>query len=158
MPTTVTTLNQIVQNLNSIADNHQQLHGFKFGNPWDFYTSGICDAAEMWVAVNSAAATRRSTDFKFTMWLLDGVRRGDVNELEVQSDMTQVATDVIAQLRHPDYGWSYDMESSVTMSVVQEKTPYRFAGVSFDFEIKLMYPQDTCRIPFTNTPTIYPLQ
>jgi len=158
MATTITTLNQVVQNLSAIADVHQQLHGFKQGSPWDFYTSGICDAAEMWLNVGEAVVGRNTITFKFTMWLLDGVRRGDINELEVQSDMAQVAQDVIAQLRSPSYDWNFDLAAKTTLNIVQEKTPYRFAGVWFDFEIQLKYPSDTCRIPFSTTPIIYPLQ
>jgi hypothetical protein len=150
----VTTLNQIVQNLSEIASKHQQLHAFKVGNPDEFYTSGTATCAEMWLLVSDASLTRNTATFKFTMWLLDGVRRGEINQLEVQSDMVQVAQDINAQLEHPDYDWFYDQKP--TLNIITEKSPYKWSGVFFDFTIKLKYPSDTCRIPFSSAPRIYP--
>lgn len=153
----VTTLNQIVQNLNEIANKHQQLHGFKFGDPWEFYTSGVCDAAELWIQVQPASATLTTIDYTFTAWLLDGVRRGEINELEVQSDMILVAQDIIAKLHHPDYGWAFERSQRVAINPVTEKTPYKLAGVWFQFTLKLLYPADTCRIPLSGSTIIYPI-
>jgi len=152
----VTTLNQIVQNLNEIANKHQQLHGFKFGDPWEFYTSGSCDCAELWVQLQPTPATINTIDYTFTIWLLDGVRRGEINETEVMSDMFLVAQDIIAQLHHPDYGWAFPRSQTFTINPVTEKTPYKFTGVWFSLALKLATPSDTCRIPFSSDPIIYP--
>jgi len=153
----VTTLNQIVQNLNEIAIQHQQLHGFKFGDPWEFYSSGVCNCTELWVNVYPATATLTTIEYKFTAWLMDGVRRGEINETEVISDMFLIAQDIIAQLHHPDYSWAVERKQTFIITPFTEKTPYKLSGVSFDFILKLMYPSDTCLIPFTSTPIIYPL-
>ena len=156
MTANVTTLNQIVRNLQEIADKHYQINEFQFGDPWEFYTSGIAVTPVMWVRVDPSEVTRNTVKYKFTVWLLDSVKRGEINETEVLSDMFQVATDVIAQLRSPDYNWSFDYETT-TITPVTEHSPYAITGVYFNVSIKLLYPGDTCRIPFTNSPNIYPL-
>lgn len=152
----ISTLNQIVQNLSEIADKHLQIHAFKFGDPHEFYTSGTADCCEMWVQVQTNLVSRNTSTFSFRMWLLDAVRRGERNETEVQSDMDLIARDVIAQLRHPDYDWVVSFSDSQTVNFVTEHSPYRWSGVWFDYSIKLKTPMDTCRIPFSSTPTIYP--
>lgn len=153
----ITTLNQIVQNLSEIADKHLQIHAFKFGDPHEFYTSGTADCCEMWVRVNTNLVTRNTSTFSFTMWLLDAVRRGERNEAEVQSDMDLIARDVRAQLALDDYDWASSLTDSATVNFVTEHSPYKWSGVFFDFTVKLMTPADTCIIPFSSTPTIYPL-
>jgi len=153
----MTTLNQIVQNLNEIANKHQQLHGFRFGDPWEFYTSGVCDCTELWVQLNTFPVTLNVIDFAFTIWLLDGVRRGEVNETEVLSDMIQVAKDVIDQLHDPNYPWAFDRNQSFQITPYTEKTPYKLSGVSFPLILKTQSVSDICRIPFSSPPIIYPL-
>lgn len=150
------TLNQVILNLESIADKHQQLHGFKFGDAADFATSGTAYAAEMWVQVQPAPIGVSTTEFSFRMWLLDAVRRGEVNETEVLSDMAQVAKDVVSQLRHPDYSWDFNRGQKPVLNYFTEESPYKWAGVWFDFTLIIPDPTDTCRIPFSSSPTIYP--
>lgn len=150
------TLNQIVQNLNEIANKHLQIHAFKFGDPHEFYTSGTADCAESWVQPQTVLVTRNTSTFSFRMWLLDGVRRGEINETEVQSDMVLIAGDFIAQMQSPDYDWVVSFADSQTLNFVTEHSPYKWSGVWFDFDIKLKTPRDICRIPFSSTLTIYP--
>lgn len=151
------TLNNIVQNLNEIANKHLQIHGFKFGDPWEFYSSGVCDCTELWVQMQPPVATLTTIEYKFIAWLLDGVRRGEVNETEVLSDMTLIAHDIIAQLHHPDYAWAFDRKKEFTLNNYTEKTPYKLSGVSFDFGLKTLKPADTCQIPFSSNPSIFPI-
>lgn len=154
--TAVTTLNQIVQNLSEIAVKHRQINAFKFGDPWDFYTSGTTNPVEMWVQVQTASVTRNTITHNFRMWIIDAVRRGELNEIEVQSDTALIAQDVIAQLMNPNYQWAFDLKGTNMLNYFTEHSPYQWAGVYFDFGVKLMYPADRCQIPFTATPTIYP--
>lgn len=156
MSANVTTLNQVIQNLKSVADCHDQLHSFKFGDPWEFYTSGVATCAEQWVQIQPAVVTRNTIKFSFRTWLLDAVKRGEANELDVQSDMTLVAQDLVARYKHPDYNWNFGTDQRNTLNYFTEYTPYQWSGVWFDFTIELMYPSDTCRIPFSTQPTIYP--
>lgn len=157
MSANVTTLNQVVSNLREIANQHRQINEFQFGNPWEFYTSGIAVTPVMWVQLLPSDVNRNTITFKFRTWLLDSVKSGEINETDVLSDMYQVGQDIIAQLRHPDYNWAYDFDVSAVMNPVTEYSPYKVTGVWFDFEIKLLYPSDRCAIAFVSEPTKYPL-
>jgi hypothetical protein len=149
----ITTLNQIVRNLSEIVDKHLQIHAFKFGDPHEFYTSGSADCTEMWVQIQNDLVSRNTATYTFRMWILDGVRRGEINETEVMSDCDLIARDVIAQIRNPDYDWVVEYTQTHSLFFVTEHSPYKWAGVWFDFSIKLKSPGDTCRIPFSSPPT-----
>lgn len=146
------TLNTVVKNIKEIANRHRQIHAFKFGDPWEFYTSGTADCAEMWMQIQPSPIGVSTTDFNFRIWLLDGVKRGEINELEVQSDMLQIAKDIIAQLNNPNYPWAFNRSQSNMATCVTESSPYKWSGVYFDINLKCLDPIDRCSIPFTSAP------
>jgi hypothetical protein len=156
MSANVTTLNQIVQNLKNVADCHTQIHAFKQGDPWEFYTSGVATCTEQWVQILGFSATRNTVKYNLRTWILDAVRRGEANELDVQSDMSLIALDLLAQYRHPSYNWELSYSDTVNGTIFSEHSPYKWSGVWFDFSIILSYPADTCRVPFNPSPTYYP--
>lgn len=151
------TLNQIVQNFQEIADKHRQIHAFKFGvTQHDFDSSGTTDCAEMWVTLNPSPIGISTTEFSFSMALVDAVRRGKDNQTEVLSDLAQIAKDIIGQLRHQSYAWDFDMSQKPSLNFAVQQSTYNYAEVSFDFTLTIPDPVDSCRIPFSSTPTIYP--
>lgn len=151
------TLNQIVLNLKEIADKHQQIHGFKFGvTQEDFATSGVSHPCEMWVTIQPSPIGVSTSEFVCSMCLCDSVIRGKENQTEVISDCWQIAKDVISQLRHPDYSWDFNRGQKPIINPFKEKSTYNFAGVWFDFTLISPDPIDSCRVPFSSAPTIYP--
>ena len=151
------TLNNIVQNFREIADKHRQIHSFKFGvTEHDFDTSGTADCSELWVTLNSSPIGVSTTEFSFSMALVDAVRRGSVNQTEVLSDLAQIAKDIIGQLRHEDYAWDFNRGQKPNLNFSINQSVKNYAEVSFDFTLVIPDPVDSCRIPFTSTPTIYP--
>ena len=156
--TPTTTLNQIVSSLQSIATNHKQIHGFQFGELPDLYTSGVSNPVELWVQVDSIKRTRSTSKYSFTFWIVDSVRRGSDAFTEVYSDTAQIAEDVIAQLRHPDYNWTFinvSEDDDIDIMFFNEITPERYFGVSFKAAIQLRKADDRCAIPFITEPTKY---
>ena len=156
--TPTTTLNQIVSSLQSIATNHRQIHGFQFGELPDLYTSGVSNPVELWVQVDSIKRTRSTSKYLFTFWIVDSVRRGSDAFTEVYSDTAQIAEDVIAQLRHPDYNWTFinvSEDDDIDITFFNEITPERYFGVSFKAAIQLTKADDRCAIPFITEPTKY---
>lgn len=156
--TKTTTLNQIVSNLQSIATNHKQINAFSFGELADLYTSGVSNPCEMWVQIDSFKRTRNTSKYFFTFWLVDSVRRGYDSFTEVYSDTAQIAEDVIAQLRHPDYNFTVmnvSEDDDIDVSFFNEITPERYYGVTFKLVIQLTKIDDRCAIPFDAEPTKY---
>lgn len=153
------TLNQIVQNLREIADKHQQIHEFKFGvTGRDFDTSGSAFDNEMWVTLNPSPIGVSTSEFSFSMALVGSLRRGREHQVELFSDLAQIAKDVIGQLRHEDYPWDFELGQRPQLNFSINESVKNYAEVSFDFTLTIPDPVDSCRIPFSSTPTIYPIQ
>jgi hypothetical protein len=154
MPTTVniTTLNQLVANLSDIADKHQMINGFQYGEPAEFYQSGMTNSPEMWVMCTGIDRERATTIYNLTIYLADNVKRGEVNELEVESDLIQIAEDVIYQLQNNDYGWNIPQDTVTNIKLMTERTPKNLTVVEFNVSIRTKKPANICAIPFTSNP------
>ena len=150
--TTPTTLNQIVENLREIAANHYQIHTFYYGDPHEFYLSGTTNSPEMWVACDSIDRDVKGgvSTFNFNIVIADNVKRGEVNELEVESDIEQICEDVLAQLNHPDYRWNVTSTAKITIRT--EKTPKNLTTAEFQVAIRVPKPNNRCAIPFSTNP------
>lgn len=151
--TNITTLNQLVENLRVIAENHLQINRFLYGEPHEFYLSGVTSSPEMWVACESVNRDVSGVSiFNMNIVLADNVKRGEANELEVESDLVQIAEDVIAQLKHPTYGWNLQDGSNIRLSIRTESTPKNLTTVEFQVSLRVKKPNNRCAIPFTTNP------
>lgn len=156
MATTVniTTLNQLVSNLQDIADKHQMINGFIYGESWEFYQSGVTNSPEMWVTCTGISRERAVTVYDLIIYLADNVKRGEVNELEVESDLIQIAEDVIFQLQNNDYGWNIPQDTVIPVKLMTERTPKNLTVAEFSVNIRTKKPANICAIPFTSNPII----
>lgn len=149
----ITTLNQLIGNLRDIADKHQQINGFKYGEPWEFYQSGTTRSPEMWVSCTGFSRERAVTIYNLTIYLADNVKRGEENELEVESDLVQISEDVIYQLQNNNgYGWNVPQETVIPVKLMTEKTPKNLIVTEFSVNIRTKKPANICAIPFTTNP------
>lgn len=150
----ITTLNQLVSNLQDIADKHQMINGFIYGESWEFYQSGVTNSPEMWVTCTGISRERAVTVYDLIIYLADNVKRGEVNELEVESDLIQIAEDVIFQLQNNDYGWNIPQDTVIPVKLMTERTPKNLTVVEFSVNIRTKKPANICAIPFTSNPII----
>ena len=150
----ITTLNQLVNNLQDIADKHQMINGFIYGESWEFYQSGVTNSPEMWVTCTGISRERAVTVYDLIIYLADNVKRGEVNELEVESDLIQIAEDVIFQLQNNDYGWNIPQDTVIPVKLMTERTPKNLTVVEFSVNIRTKKPANICAIPFTSNPII----
>lgn len=106
----------------------------------------------MWVACDSVDRDAKGglTTFNFNIVIADNVKRGEVNELEVESDIQQICEDVLAQLQHHDYRWNVTTQSKITIRT--EKTPKNLTTAEFQVAIRVPKPNNRCAIPFSTSP------
>lgn len=136
-----------------IADSHLQIHTFKYGNPWEFYTSGTTNSPEMWVALNSVnREVQGVTTFNMNIVIADNVKRGEVNELEVESDIIQICEDVIAYMKHPSFGFNVSNNANINITVRTENTPKNLTTAEFQIGIRISKAGNRCAIPFNTQP------
>jgi len=148
----ITTLNQLMANIQEIATQHRQINDFKYGNTWEHYASGTTNTPELWCNVESAQRGISSTTFDVRFWLVDSVIRGEIDELERHSDLVQIAEDIIAQLRHPAYKWRINRDTLFNLDLLVEYSPKNLAGVTFTVSVEVAKGDDRCNIPFVTPP------
>lgn len=143
------TLNQLVSSevgdLKKIADAHTQINSYGFGDPWEFAASGVTHYPAMFVVLNPAAVPTKVVEYNVSILFMDIPHRDESNETEVLSDMILVASDVYAQLQHPDY--SFTVGGLPTYEPFTENLGDLVAGIKMDITIRAPFENDRCAIP-----------
>lgn len=151
------TQKQLIQLIETISLDHKQIRSF-FHNveasEWLNDHKAKYPAVFLLDQQGSISVSGNSTTVGFTMFFVDMVHADDhtkQNELDVQSDMLQVAQDIMAQLNYPTnpYALSGDNPFNFIVEGDTESDNDLFSGVRVDFSIRQAFQQDVCAIPST---------
>lgn len=143
----ITTLNQAVKVIKTIADAHLQVRSFFEGDPWDFATSGVTNYPAVICVTNDVEFSRNTIKYNFDLYFMDKERNGQSNRTEVTSDMILIAKDFQSEMRHPDWNWTVDFGDSNKVELFAEKFDDWVDGCKMNVNILLQMPDDTCQIP-----------
>jgi hypothetical protein len=143
------TLNQVITQLEAIATAHYQINSFGFGDIWEINTSGDINYPLMWVIHDGVDISQGVQNFKFNLIFCDVVKGGEVNENDVLSDQLEIAKDVIAQLKHPNYKWDF-LGNNIALDSFTERFTDSVAGYSLSISLQLPYDANRCSIPTSN--------
>ena len=147
------TLNQVIKNLNNIANAHYQINSFGNGAVVEFATSGTTNYPAMWVDYEPSQVQGNAYLHVLRIYIADRLIKGKKNELELFSDIQQICLDVISQISSNIYGWKL-LSDNITLNPFSEP---RFddedAGYYFDVTLRIPFTYDTCQIPFDSTIT-----
>lgn len=147
-------LNQIVLRIKTIALNHKQVRNFYFGSVTDFLTDKTTRYASVFLQDEPGImdGEGKTVSYAFKMYFLDleHVSEGtQKNTLDVQSDMMQVATDILAEIDfHGFTDWLISGANNFVL--VREKFEDFVAGVVVDIIIQIPYVRDLCAVPNSN--------
>lgn len=144
-------LNQIVRRIQNIAENHQQIRNFYFGSVTDFLTDKTTKYASAFLQdqpgiIDSAGKT---VTYPFKMYFLDLENVSEetqANTLDVQSDMLQVAADVVAEIDFHGFD-DWEMSGQNSYVLVREEFDDIVAGCVIDLTIITPYVKDICAVP-----------
>jgi hypothetical protein len=143
------TLNQIVKELTTIGNAHEQINFVYFGDVWERLSNGEVTYPAMFFTLTGANVGPKEIAYSFSLYFMDRMLMEETNETEVLSDMTQVAGDIVAQLRYPeDYSivtWSLNQNLPITFYT--ESDPDLLAGVKLDITLTLPFINDRCQVP-----------
>jgi hypothetical protein len=143
------TLNQIVKELTTIGNDHEQINFVYFGDVWERLSNGEVTYPAMFFTLTGATFGAKDIGYSFSMYFMDRMLMEETNETEVLSDMTQVAGDIVAQLRYPeDYSivtWTPNV--SMPLSFFTESDPDLLAGVKLDTTLTVPFLNDRCQVP-----------
>jgi len=147
----IRTLNQIVNELKEIANQHLQINSFSAGTLDDFATSGDTRYPAMWVSYENAGIAQRTESYNFSIWIVDRVKKDRSNLIEVHSDCKSILNDIKAQLNDPGYGWVLGQDWTY-QAIFEPFMEDEVAGWLADITISQPFSNDTCQIPYNQAP------
>jgi len=145
------TLNQIVRRIQKLALNHKQIRNFYFGSVTDFLNDKTTKYASAFLQDQPGVIdpTGKTVTYLFKMYFLDLEHVSEetgANTLDVQSDMLQVATDIVAEIDfHGFIDWM--VSTAANFVLVREEFDDFVAGVAIDLTIQVPYDKDICAVP-----------
>jgi len=147
------TLNQIVKELTTIGNQHEQINFVYFGDVWERLSNGEVTYPAMFFTLLGANYAAKEIGFSFSLYFMDRMLSEETNETEVLSDMTQVAGDIVAQLRYPtDYAnVTWTLNQNLPITFYTESDPDYLAGVKLDITLTVPFINNRCEVPSNYT-------
>ena len=148
------TLNQIIARIQGIAEAHDQINTFFFGDVDEFLATDNAYPA-CFMGIPSESGVKQETDLSCSLYFLDRMIQGGseddktYNEVEIMCDMREVALDIFAQIRYQKFDPKWNIDTSFSIEYFNEKDEDYLAGVKLNITIKLPYNADRCQVPTT---------
>lgn len=156
------TLNNVIQELQKIAQGHAQIKHFYFGEGADWQVVDK-EYPACWLSLaGPARLTPVGTEYDFTLWLCDLVskevedvnnKEAHANTIEVQSDMVQVLEDMVAHIDSP-VNTEWQLLTQNVNAELYDFVPVNndyVAGVKGDLTIRVIKGRDCSIIPQSGT-------
>lgn len=138
------TLNQLKKQIENYAVNHPQINYVFFGEIYDRLSSGEVVYPAMFFSLETAQILAKQIQYSFSLYFMDRQLQ-ETEGLEVMSDMTLIAQDIVAELRNNTNDWI--VGDSITMQYFVEEDPDYIAGVRLDVTFLLSSINNRCQIP-----------
>ena len=138
-------LNQIVKQITTLGNDHEQINFVYFGDVWERLSNGEVTYPAMFFTLTGANILAKNIEYQFSLYFMDRMLIEETNETEVLSDMTLVGQDIVAQLRYPKAVWTIGDNAPITFYT--ESDPDYLAGVKIDITLQLPYLNDRCAVP-----------
>jgi len=149
------TLNNLISYQRDFANRHSQLgngnEGHYFvGDPWD-EVSGAQNIKYplLFAVVEDARLNGTEHVTSMTVYVVDKVLKGLINEKEVWSDCEQIGLDFVTYFQQTKFDKGLlKINTSVSFDFVTELGDDEISGVSFKVDFRTPYEWDLCGIPF----------
>lgn len=142
-----TTLNQVLNILRTICNDHAQINSFVFGHISEISASEQEQYPLVWCDVNDSQMSERMFTLNLSLHVLDIQRADNSNEVDVLSDTLSIGRDLIAALNNPIYQDYFNVQFDVNFGQVREGFPDVVDGWKLDIGLELMELNDRCQIP-----------
>lgn len=139
------TRNQIASSLRTIATNHRQVRTSKVVNADYFLHNELKDVQypAVWFTMGSSQTSGKIKTHTVLVTVGDIVLH--TTELEVQSDMEQVANDLLGQIGWEKQPWRFTRNT--TFEFFEDKFEDIVAGVTFSIDLEVPFVYDVCDLP-----------
>lgn len=143
----MSTLNQIITQIKTIAEDHAQINTLYFGPPLDILGNQDVNYPLFCVDISDMPVNGKEQSFPFRMWWLDIARADKSNEQEILSDMLLVSNDFLASLDYLSNSEDWMMDRNVPRQRIKDDTPDGLAGILADVTLKSPITYDKCQVP-----------
>jgi hypothetical protein len=139
------TRNQIAIQLKKIATDHRQIRTAKVVNADYFLHNEVKDVTYPAVFMTMGNSTTEEKIKTHTVQVTVADIVLHTTELEVQSDMEQVANDLLGQIGWEKQPWRFTR--STTFEFFEDKFEDIVAGVTFSIDLEVPFLYDVCDLP-----------
>jgi hypothetical protein len=139
------TRNQIAIQLKKIATDHRQIRTAKVVNVDYFLHNEVKDVVYPAVFMTMGNSTTEGKIKTHTVQVTVADVVLHTTELEVQSDMEQVANDLVGQIGWEKQPWRFTR--STTFEFFEDKFEDIVAGVTFSIDLEVPFLYDVCDLP-----------
>jgi hypothetical protein len=141
------TLNGIVNRvIKPIAEEHLQLNDFGFGDLANYAASNTIKYPILWTSFKNVRYSGKQFRYTLAFVFADICKDDLANELEIQSDMIQVAADVAAEINNSGFKDVEFLEEFTLIPFVERFTDLT-AGVVMEVVILSDKLLDPCEVP-----------
>lgn len=141
-----TTLNQIINQLQVIQQNHAQINGFGYGEVFELSTQQE-NYPLMWANVLTSNISGKTLALNFGIMILDIVSDDSRNERDTFSDTLSISQDVIAMLKNPLYEDNFLLGENVIIEPLFEAFPDKVNGWLMTVSFELPFESNRCQVP-----------
>ena len=144
-----TSLNQALNALQTIANNHLQLKGsFVFCDVADLEAKNELKYPLLWADVIPAQFGTKTIDLNLQLTCVDMVSKGLENEQDVLSDTLQILSDVVTTIRQePTYFDMFIISESLSATPIKDYYQDEVAGWVCNVTLQIENAYDLCAVP-----------
>lgn len=139
------TRNQIAIKLKNIAAAHRQVRTTKVVNPDYFLHNEVKDVTypAVFMTMGNSSTEGKIKTHTVQVTVADVVLH--TTEMEVQSDMEQIANDLVGQIAWDKQPWRFTR--STTFEFFEDRFEDIVAGVTFSIDLEVPFLYDVCDLP-----------
>ena len=142
-----TSLNQILNLIQAICQNHAQINSYTFGSESDISASTQEQYPLVWVDVENSSIQEKTLLINLSILVADIQKADQSNEQDTLSDTLSIAQDIYAALNNPTYQDYFNIVPSVNIEVMREGLPDFVNGFRMAISFELEQIKDRCQIP-----------
>jgi hypothetical protein len=140
------TYKQVKKAIQVLLESHAMIKEVRFATPTEWINRESKPEFPCCLyAITAGSFERGYKNFNVDFWFLDQSGKEGEFELDVVSDQTEIASDIVALLKARAREWTID--ENISFTVVLEEFEDFLSGVTFSVTIKTYNKYDTCAIP-----------
>lgn len=141
------TYQKLTEELRLVLESHAQIRKVIFDTPQEWMFKGQKpDLPIACYRINSGSFEPGQKIFNVDFWFLDKSGRDGEFDIEVSSDMTEVANDIVAMLKQSHIR-DWTVGENVQFSIINDSFEDYLSGCRLTVQIKTVNKYDACSIP-----------